>query len=327
MADDSEDEQVTTIGEPSTDILEGKLKEGAYAPPESLIYEPDFICYQIIESDDPDEKDNKVPSLPEKSYPTPCDATDPANGVTFYEAMEAVHDSKEKYGEDGLDGIGLQITEENDVIGIDIDDAVDAKAGDIEEWASDLITRVDSYTEISPSGTGLHILCTGEIADDVKNRNDELGLEIYDDDRYFTITGRTIRSTRDTVEERGEIVSNFARGWIGEAEDDESVTDMESVDYEPDQDVELDESDEELIEKAKNRDPDFAKLFNGSLSGYSGDHSRADMALASKLAYWCKSDRRQMDRIFRKSGLHRAKWERDDYRRMTLDEAIKKNGH
>ena len=39
-------------------------------------------------------------------------------------------------------------------------------------------------------------------------------------------------------------------------------------------------------------------------------HSDADMSLASILAFWCGGDTEQMDRLFRKSGLMRSKWNR-----------------
>jgi len=40
------------------------------------------------------------------------------------------------------------------------------------------------------------------------------------------------------------------------------------------------------------------------------------------LAFWCGGDTEQMDRLFRKSGLMRDKWERDDYRASTLERAV-----
>jgi DNA-binding transcriptional LysR family regulator len=56
----------------------------------------------------------------------------------------------------------------------------------------------------------------------------------------------------------------------------------------------------------------FLKLWKGDVRGYIS-HSEADLALCSMLAFWCGGDTEQMDRLFRKSGLMRDKWERDDY--------------
>jgi len=49
----------------------------------------------------------------------------------------------------------------------------------------DIINEANSYTEISPSGTGIHILLKGSIRDAVKNN--EEGVEIYDRDRFLLL--------------------------------------------------------------------------------------------------------------------------------------------
>jgi putative DNA primase/helicase len=71
-------------------------------------------------------------------------------------------------------------------------------------------------------------------------------------------------------------------------------------------------SDEELIERAKlakNGDR-FARLWAGDTSVFSGDQSRADLALCRILSFWCKGDFERVDRLFRQSGLMRDKWDR-----------------
>lgn len=80
--------------------------------------------------------------------------------------------------------------------------------------------------------------------------------------------------------------------------------------------------DEQLIHKAMNaraNGAQFAKLWAGQ---HDGDHSSGDQALCNLLAYWTGKDPAQMDRLFRQSGLYREKWEREDYRRMTIERAI-----
>jgi hypothetical protein len=64
-------------------------------------------------------------------------------------------------------------------------------------------------------------------------------------------------------------------------------------------------------------------LFNGDTSAYDGDDSRADSALCFHLAFWSGGDVDQIDRLFRQSSLYREKWERDDYRERTMDNAIR----
>jgi putative DNA primase/helicase len=65
----------------------------------------------------------------------------------------------------------------------------------------------------------------------------------------------------------------------------------------------------------------FGRLFAGDTSGHAGDDSRADLALCGILAFWTQ-DPEQIDRLFRRSGLYREKWERADYRERTIQKAI-----
>jgi primase-polymerase (primpol)-like protein len=76
--------------------------------------------------------------------------------------------------------------------------------------------------------------------------------------------------------------------------------------------ADVDLSDEQLIERAKSaRNGDrFRRLWAGDLSDYGNDHSRADLALCRILAFWCGGDCERVDRLFRRSGLMREKWDR-----------------
>lgn len=86
--------------------------------------------------------------------------------------------------------------------------------------------------------------------------------------------------------------------------------------------VPVDLDDTTIIEKMLQRDPIAVALWDGDISGHSDDHSKADLALCSKLAFWFGCDRDRIDRVFRRSGLYRPKWLRDDYREKTIDKAI-----
>jgi hypothetical protein len=66
----------------------------------------------------------------------------------------------------------------------------------------------------------------------------------------------------------------------------------------------------------------FIKLYyDRDISDYNYDESSADLALCDMLAFWCKKDKEMMDKLFRNSRLYRPKWERADYRQMTIDTA------
>jgi replicative DNA helicase len=83
-------------------------------------------------------------------------------------------------------------------------------------------------------------------------------------------------------------------------------------------------SDQDIIGKARGSKIgfDFEDLYNGDISKHGNDDSRADLALCSYIAFYTQ-DPAQIDRIFRSSGLYRDKWEREDYRRRTIETAIR----
>jgi hypothetical protein len=82
-------------------------------------------------------------------------------------------------------GIGLAFLPDDGLIGIDLDNAIDAD-GVISERAVEIIKRCDSFTEFSPSGKGLHIYVAGKSE---TNTFDPIGVEIYCGGQYFTVTG------------------------------------------------------------------------------------------------------------------------------------------
>lgn len=85
-------------------------------------------------------------------------------------------------------------------------------------------------------------------------------------------------------------------------------------------------SDEKVIElcrRARNA-PKFERLYDfGDTGEYGGDDSRADQALISVMAFFTQESE-QLDRLFRGSALCREKWTaRLDYRRRTIDKALR----
>lgn len=321
----------------STDIVESALHEAGFTVPESIRNKSQWITYRIEEDDDGDPK--KVPKAPLFHYKSGTlfnhSPTNTDHAVTFDEAVDFVHKSEEKLEGHSADGVGLVLTADDDLVGIDIDDAYDATSGDIEEWAFDVVQTLDSFSEISPSGTGIHVLCRGELNDDYQIKGDEPHLETYSSKRFLTFTGRRIKGTPRNVQERTDEVQDIQARYMPKSDDNETNTDS---DVAPDLNYsssvsspELTQDDKELIEMANSRDDKFRRLFeNGDTSMHSGDHSRADMALSSKLAWWTESDIEQMERIFRSSALMREKFDekrgKTTWGRYMLRKAIKRNG-
>ncbi|MFZ4625161.1 MAG: VapE domain-containing protein [Rhodoferax sp.] len=101
------------------------------------------------------------------------------------------------YGKGNYTGIGFAFLPNDGLIGIDIDGAIDASTGEVSERLQAIITAVNSYTEYSPSGKGVHIIVQGET---VTNKSNDIGLEIFCGRQYFTFTGKHWAGTPLTVE-------------------------------------------------------------------------------------------------------------------------------
>ncbi len=83
-------------------------------------------------------------------------------------------------------GVGIVFDESDPNAGVDLDNCRDPATGKIEPWAQEIIDALDSYAEISPSGTGVKIFCRGSLPGDGRKFGN---IEMYDRERYFAVTG------------------------------------------------------------------------------------------------------------------------------------------
>lgn len=113
--------------------------------------------------------------------PAPASSSDPDSWSTFNEAVEA--QEKGYY-----DNIGF-VFHENGIVGIDIDAGFE-ESGLPSALTTDILAHCKSYTEISRSGRGFHILLRGVLPFDGKNNGN--GVEIYQNKRYFIMTGNAV---------------------------------------------------------------------------------------------------------------------------------------
>ena len=148
-----------------------------------------WLCWR---SEDRDGKPTKVPYSPATGKK--ADRTVPETWTGYQEAVKACN-------EKGYGGIGFVFTSEDDLCGVDLDKCLDPETGEIEPWAWAIIEELNSYTEISPSGTGVHILVRAALP---KGRNRNGRFEAYDRSRYFTVTGKHLVGTPQTIEGRQE---------------------------------------------------------------------------------------------------------------------------
>jgi putative DNA primase/helicase len=127
-------------------------------------------------------------------------------------------------------------------------------------------------------------------------------LEMYDRARFFTVTGVHLAGTPLTVEARPREVAAVHAEHLGE----DPVVPSVSWDNSPATSL----SDSEIVDKAHaaRNGPVFAALWRGDTNGHPTP-SEADLALCSHLAFWCGPDPVRIDRMFRRSGLYRGKWD------------------
>ena len=142
--------------------------------PHELKQRPQWVLWL---SETRDGKPTKVPYSAVTDSRAACDR--PETWTTFEHA-------RLRFNKGGYDGLGFVFPGEDPYVGVDLDKCRDPSSGLIEPWAQDVVSRLCTYTEFSPSQTGLHLILQGQVPPD-GNRKDRL--EIYDRGRYFTMTG------------------------------------------------------------------------------------------------------------------------------------------
>jgi hypothetical protein len=253
-------------------------------------------------------KRTKVPLNPHTGAPASCD-----DRTTWGGYEEAV--GRLRRGE--ADGIGFQLGPP--YVGIDLDKCRNAETGAIEPWAQDIIRAIDSYSETSPSKSGVHILAKGQLPPGGRRKG---RLEMYDVSRYLTVTGQRLNGPPATIQERTEELGELHARIFGKNRSRCKPANGAGSANHP-------LTDAELIEKAR-RAKDGVKfdcLWRGDYSEYDS-RSESDLALCMILAFWTWRDRTRMDRLFRQSGLYRLKWDERhgadgrSYGQLTIDRAI-----
>jgi len=211
----------------------------------------------------------------------------------------AFDEACERFQTDLLSGVGFVFSEDDQFLGIDLDNCLDSETGKLASWAQDIIKQFDSYTEISPSGKGLHIFVKGTLTNGGKKKGKLDGkIEIYDRLRYFTVTGRHLKGTPLQINDRSSEVKSFYHSEFSTPKVRQNKP-VSSIDGEH----------KDIIQKAMNAEngKKFSRLWNGAHNEYPSQ-SEADLALCQMLSFWADADFNKIDHLFRESGLYRPKW-------------------
>ena len=243
------------------------------------------------------ERNGRATKQPYTAAGALASSTDPGTWSPFDQAARA-------YDAGTFDGLGFVFSDVDPYCGIDFDAHSDG--GQLDDWALERVNRLDSYTEWSPSGAGVHVIVRAALPGSGRNSRD-MGLEMYTAGRFFTVTGRPLDDrTWHTIPER-----QAAADWLyAQFPVREAAPGLPTVGA-PSTPVDLDDA--ALFDRilASKQGDTFRRLWAGDKSAYNGDESAADLALCNLLAFWTGKDPQRMDRLFRQSGLFRDKWDRN----------------
>ena len=274
----------------SLEVIPQKLKEKS----QWILWRPEYLADK--------DKVNKIPTNP-RNYRN-ASSTNPATWAPFNDAVSTL-----KLGY----GLGFVLAVDDGLIGIDIDKCINE--GVIEPWALAIIKGLNSYTEFSPSGTGIRIFVEGDWP---PGGNRKGQLEVYTQRRFLTITGNHLEGTPITIEPRQEVIDALHKQYFSK----EKVVEIPS--HPPA--VSLSEPELIRIAKKSKQGAQFKRLLEGDWEGAYESQSQADQAFANMLAFWTGKNEAQMDLIFRNSGLFRNKWDEmhgaQTYGQMTITKAI-----
>lgn len=275
------------------------------AIPSELKALPNWVCYRYF-YDDGIDKYRKMPINPRDMEP--AKSNDPTTWTDYDTAVRAAEE---------CDGIGFMFSN-SPYFGVDIDGVRDEieqyKTGE-DTIIAEFVDTLQSYTELSRSGNGIHIICRGKLPPSGRRKGN---VEMYENGRFFVMTGNIAAEYAD-ISDCTEAIKVLHEKYIGGGTSPSASPALPPA--------ELALTDSELLDRAKNakNGAKFARLYAGDISGYTSQ-SEADMALCNHLAYWTGCDAERMDRMFRGSGLFREKWLREQsgttYGALTVQKAI-----
>jgi putative DNA primase/helicase len=295
--------------------------------PDALKQHDQWVMWRLTWKED-DSKWDKPPTQPDGS---PASTTDPQTWSSFGDARAA-------YERGGFDGIGFVFDETDGLVFVDLDHCRDSRTGKIGIWSTTLrslfrstvpeplglIAGLQTFGEVSPSGSGVHLYCVGELPLKGRKKGGKGsgcpdGIEVYDQAHYATVTGRKLPGSPSTVNDCTGALTELHKNIFGEKKPTPTAASS------PAEVASSEIPDSKIIEKASNaanRLKFRALFFSGDASDYTSE-SEADLALASSLAFWVGPDANRIEQLMRQSALVRTKWDDNkNYLPRTIEKVI-----
>jgi putative DNA primase/helicase len=227
-----------------------------------------------------------------------AESDNPSTWTTFDQACAA-------YLGGNYDGVGFMFSEHDPYAGVDFDKCIHEHVMD--STKAQWLRGLDSYSEYSQSETGAHVIVRGKLPPNGR-KSSVHSMEMYDERRFFVVTGDLIANSPTTINERQTELSVLHAMIFPPKQQAKHRGPERAFQQKP-----VLESDADLLQRMFNSRNGAAiqSLWNGDKSAYSDDESAADQALCNHLAFWTGNDANRIDRLFRQSGLFRDKWERN----------------
>ena len=280
--------------------------------PYELKKEERWCLYKII------QRDGKNTKLPLKPNREPAKSNDKTTWYSYEDCIKA-------FSKNIGDGLGFFLGD--GYIGIDIDKVSD----DIMEYSmdyqaksmtADFLRGISTYAELSPSKTGLHFIGKGEVPGERKRYKN---LEIYDKDRFFTVTGNVIkdRDRNKVINIDSELKPLYEKYMpkINKISAENKISPTLTF-YKNNQDI---------LDKLFYRGyfsytgEDLRQIYYGNYESYFNSQSEADFFMLGRLLYYT-SDTEKAISLMENSGLKREKWYKrrgaTDYIHYIADKAI-----
>lgn len=274
--------------------------------PDELKQLPNWVCWQAI----PDPKSHsgisKIPVNPKTGGQAM--SNNPQTWGTFQQAVDSSYN---------FAGIGFMFSESG-YFGVDVDDVKediqDYLSGNHNNIVGEFADTLQSYTELSQSKNGIHVICKGILPEGGRRKGN---VEMYDSGRFFVMTGNYC-SEYIEISDGTESIKSLHKKYFGEVKKSQTAEIKTSVSLD-------NQSIIDLALNSKTGDS-FRRLYNGDFSDYPSQ-SEGEMAFCSMLAFWCGGDAGKIDEIYRNSGLMREKWDRrqsgSTYGKLTIAKAIR----
>jgi AAA domain-containing protein len=205
------------------DIPPGLIQPNLEAVPEELQRYRQWIVWKAeeITRRDGTKKVTKVPYNP---------ATGKKASTKRKEHWGTFDDVYEAYLLEGYTGIGFVFTADDPFVGVDLDNCFD-ESGNLRDDARRAIDELQSFTERSPSGKGLHIICKGKLPGKGHCDN-KAGREMYQEGRFFTITADVVEGV-GTVEAGGAALETLYSDWFGQSASADAIHTVDDLEWDP----------------------------------------------------------------------------------------------